>query len=852
MLSKFAAEAQDLKLKALQRESKRLAKRLKRCNKKKPRCSTQKKAQDAPTTQQQQKDAASITREMLLLDIQMTHIQKRSRGTGNVAEEEPLKQEVEANNKSPRALHDSSSQLPVCGHCTSLLNLTTNKGWGSRARRKRKPRRPRVSLANLYCGEVPSQLKGLSWLEQIVIGGARAKLFQVSLKRLKGARKGRDVQKAFSGTVMSFWQDAGSFAEGVEQRAQNKDQKETKEAKKARKNKLKEPLTPEQLVKDHLHIVLLGSRPPTLHQATNMFPVRLDKLRNALTWLAKHNHHYHHLWDDDTGKLCTDTSWAKWEDRVQNDINHTIWRSIQKAPTDDLKRQDVVEPGYAPYDQGNLFRDASDDEQEDIQPQGAKNRTESEDSTSSSGDEEQDAMVGVEQEQEQGSQQSETEWNEASLIVAFSFTADINGQQQTSEQIAVSVHKTLDQHKELDAAVPHEREFVNDFTNPALWELSHPDLFPLGHGGAEEMSLEETVKMKAWYTHLVHLRCPRFRQSTEFLFHLYSTRQKRQLMQQAKFKVSSKGFAVAAHEIAETLTKEGFRDDVRLATAQYALNDDAATQLYWNKFKSTPRRDLKAAGLHQAATERQSRGPSHVAGEQAAVHHSDGDAAQAGNRGERQRKRTRSKSVAEISGMDAQQPRMVEARRRLNTLKRHVKLVGGKVAGMEQQRSWMRKEITAYTVHFGMPSLFVTINPWDVGHPLAMKYMGEEVDLDAIQPQLKSYRDRLHLVAKSPVMAARFFEDFIHDAIGHILGWDWDKNMPRTYASAGKGKDDDVKNEHDEIKSFMGGLFGPLKAFYGTTEAQVCTPPCNGPLCTAPLVTIYTNNHRNIFLSGTR
>jgi hypothetical protein len=58
----------------------------------------------------------------------------------------------------------------------------------------------------------------------------------------------------------------------------------------------------------------------------------------------------------------------------------------------------------------------------------------------------------------------------------------------------------------------------------------------------------------------------------------------------------------------------------------------------------------------------------------------------------------------------------------------------------------------------GLPSFCITINPADVYNPIVKFLAGSEIDLDPSLPQdISNYWDQSILVAKNPVVAARFF-----------------------------------------------------------------------------------------------
>ena len=55
---------------------------------------------------------------------------------------------------------------------------------------------------------------------------------------------------------------------------------------------------------------------------------------------------------------------------------------------------------------------------------------------------------------------------------------------------------------------------------------------------------------------------------------------------------------------------------------------------------------------------------------------------------------------------------------RLHTLLKQVRTVGGSVMGSQQSRALLRFDIHALIYSIGLPSIFITINPADIHHPV--------------------------------------------------------------------------------------------------------------------------------------
>ena len=138
-----------------------------------------------------------------------------------------------------------------------------------------------------------------------------------------------------------------------------------------------------------------------------------------------------------------------------------------------------------------------------------------------------------------------------------------------------------------------------------------------------------------------------------------------------------------------------------------------------------------------------------------------------------------------------------ESERRVLRLMKEVKLVNRHLPGSNAARLAMRNEIRALMLSHGLPSFFITINPADVYNPLVKFLAGDEINLDDLLPtDVPAYWDQSMLIAKNPVVAAKFFNIYIKAFINSILGFDAES----TY-----------------VKS---GVLGVVKAHYGCVEAQ--------------------------------
>ncbi|CAF1381537.1 unnamed protein product [Didymodactylos carnosus] len=125
---------------------------------------------------------------------------------------------------------------------------------------------------------------------------------------------------------------------------------------------------------------------------------------------------------------------------------------------------------------------------------------------------------------------------------------------------------------------------------------------------------------------------------------------------------------------------------------------------------------------------------------------------------------------------------------RINTLLKGIKTVGGHVHGSCQSRAALRTQIHALIYKKGLPSIFMTVNPADTYHPLAMYFAGVNMDLDKlVADDYPTAYQRAEKVARHPVAMAKFFNVIITNLLETIIG---------------------------------GGVLGPVKAHFGTVESQ--------------------------------
>ena len=148
----------------------------------------------------------------------------------------------------------------------------------------------------------------------------------------------------------------------------------------------------------------------------------------------------------------------------------------------------------------------------------------------------------------------------------------------------------------------------------------------------------------------------------------------------------------------------------------------------------------------------------------------------------------RSKDIEMALKLNLAKTPLSESNGTLNKLLQHVRTIGGRVMGSAYSRTALRTRLHALIYNQGLPSIFLTINPADIHSPVALYFAGVNIDLDNIQMQkmLDTYK-RAEIVASHPVATAKFFHTLISNILNILL---------------------------------VGGVVGPIKAYFGTVKSQ--------------------------------
>jgi len=289
--------------------------------------------------------------------------------------------------------------------------------------------------------------------------------------------------------------------------------------------------------------------------------------------------------------------------------------------------------------------------------------------------------------------------------------SDVDGH-ASSHQLQVAALRHVQKRGGGYLTLPHDVQPVNEFTNPKLFPMLYPTLFPYGIGGFEDQSRKQPISLKHHVKHLLNLADHRFQEHPSFIFTAFNILQRRALLFHTSLKTKRKNFPSLANMFATV------SPDAVHCVLERVIQGDKKTA--YNKEE----------------------------------HH-------------------------------------------ILRLMQEVQVISKHVPGSSAARVEMRNEIRSMITQYGMPIFFLTINPADIYNPLVKFLAGSEIDIDHLLPeQVPIYWEQALLVARNPVVAARFFNIYMQAFIHQLLRYDLD-------------------DENSE-----GGALGSVKAYYGCVEAQ--------------------------------
>ena len=154
-------------------------------------------------------------------------------------------------------------------------------------------------------------------------------------------------------------------------------------------------------------------------------------------------------------------------------------------------------------------------------------------------------------------------------------------------------------------------------------------------------------------------------------------------------------------------------------------------------------------------------------------------------------------SVADHLENEGKYTDMTDEQKAALDLLKYVNMIAARIPGLQAVKVFMRNEIRSYCGFFGLPHLYITLNPNAAHSPIFQLMFGDEmVDLLKQFPVLVSAREQALRLAKDPVAGADFFNFCIMSIFRYLFGWD--------------------HNKRESTPS--GGILSKVEAFYGSSE----------------------------------
>src|SRR5260370_34243930 len=132
-------------------------------------------------------------------------------------------------------------------------------------------------------------------------------------------------------------------------------------------------------------------------------------------------------------------------------------------------------------------------------------------------------------------------------------------------------------------------------------------------------------------------------------------------------------------------------------------------------------------------------------------------------------------SVAQHLESEGKFSDLSDPQKKVLILLKEVNTVSEKILGSSACKLTARNEIRAYMGYFGLPHIFMTINPNASHSPLFQLMYGDEtVDLSERFPNLVNSREYAIHLASDPVAGAEFFSVLSLECIfQYLFGWDY-------------------------------------------------------------------------------
>jgi hypothetical protein len=135
----------------------------------------------------------------------------------------------------------------------------------------------------------------------------------------------------------------------------------------------------------------------------------------------------------------------------------------------------------------------------------------------------------------------------------------------------------------------------------------------------------------------------------------------------------------------------------------------------------------------------------------------------------------------------------------IQVLRKNITATSRRVMASGPSRTQLRSQINSAAMYFNQPTIWLTINPDDLHDPIAQVFAGEDIDMDNfITTAGPDGVRRSQNITRDPYAAAKFFHFTITLFLEKLCGI----TTSRTHVHA------------------QDGIFGKIKAYFGTVECQ--------------------------------
>ena len=105
----------------------------------------------------------------------------------------------------------------------------------------------------------------------------------------------------------------------------------------------------------------------------------------------------------------------------------------------------------------------------------------------------------------------------------------------------------------------------------------------------------------------------------------------------------------------------------------------------------------------------------------------------------------------------------------INQLLKLLGQIGMASPGSDDKKSYMLTELKSSVVFYGMPVIYLTINPGDRNSPLPLLYSGVKINVKNFIPEDYRYTDRVTWLLKNPLAVVEYFHNMVNALIEAVL-----------------------------------------------------------------------------------